>query len=269
MKKTLAFLVLLSLLLCACSITSPSKPIAAPNVVTPPPATPSPSPAPEPVSPATSSPSPTPEPEPPATPEPVVIYDAFFETGNYSDGFNNTWNYVLRIPAIQASGTDATRLNQELFSTLYPDVKAAKDAMEENTSLGICRVDYTICINDQLISLVCETDTDWGFESYFTVNFDAATKTEVTDEQLLERFGMTKDQFLAQAVLVMQQYFEQNFSKIDHDQMYWDRYNKSIAKENFTSDCQLYVNEGGQLCMIVKLYSLAGADYYYHIFVVK
>ena len=157
MKKTLAFLVLLSLLLCACSITSPSKPIAAPNVVTPPPATPSPSPAPEPVSPATPSPTPTPEPEPPATPEPVVIYDAFFETGNYSDSFNNTWNYVLRIPAIQASGTDATRLNQELFSTLYPDVKAAKDAMEENTSLGICRVDYTICINDQLISLVCET----------------------------------------------------------------------------------------------------------------
>ena len=269
MKKTLCLVLLLSVLLSGCGLFSPSQPISAPSVVTPSPAAPSPSPVPEPTVTPAPEPTVTAEPEPPATPEPVVIYDALYEAGTYSDGFNNTWNYVLRIPAIQASGTDATRLNQELFSALYPDVKSAKDAMEEGTSLGICQVDYKISINGQLISIVCETDTDWGFESYYTVNFDASSKTEVTDEQLLQRFGMTKEQFLEQAVQVMRQHFEQNYAQIDHDQMYWDRYNKSVAKENFTSDCQLFVNDGGQLCMIVKLYSLAGADYYYHIFVVK
>ena len=116
MKKTLCLVLLLSVLLSGCGLFSPSQPISAPSVITPSPAAPSPSPAPEPTVTPAPEPTVTPEPEPPATPEPVVIYDALYEAGTYSDGFNNTWNYVLRIPAIQASGTDATRLNQELFS---------------------------------------------------------------------------------------------------------------------------------------------------------
>ena len=36
--------------------------------------------------------------------------------------------------------------------------------------------------------------------------------------------------------------------------------------QNFKEDCCLFVNDSGQLCMIPKLYSFAGGDYYYHIF---
>lgn len=261
MKKSLCLLVLLSMLLCACGLSSPSQPISPPAVSTPATAEPSPSPSPE--------PSQAPEPTPDETPEPVVIYDAFYEAGTYYDDMKNAWSYVLRIPAIQASGQDATRLNQELFTALYPAVKDAKDAMAGGYSLVIYRVDYTVYINGQLISILCETDNDWGQEIYYTVNFDASTKTEVTREQLLQRFGLTEESFLTQAAQIMEDHFQQNYSMVPQDQMYWDRHDKSVAKENFTSDCHLYVNEDGQLCMIVKLYSFAGADYYYHIFVVK
>ena len=263
MKRTLCFVVLVSLLLSACSLPSvffQSKPAEPASSYEPAPV-PSGSPAPAPII--------TPEPVPAATPEPVEIYDAFCEVGTYSDEFNNSWSYVLRIPAIKTSGADATRLNQELFTALYPGVSEVKNAMAMGTSLGVDRVDYTIYINDQLISIVCETDTNWGFESYYVVNFDASTRTEVTQEQLLQRFGLTKEQFLDLGVQVMQQYFQDSLSAAPKDEMYWDRYNKSTAKENFSSDCQLYVDNNGQLCMIVKLYSLAGADYYYHIFTVK
>lgn len=255
MKKVLCCLILMSLLLSACALPRLSfgGKTAAPA--------------------ATSEPGPAasavPATIPAATPEPVIIYDAFYEAGTHSDEFNNTWDYLLRIPAIQASGSDATRLNQEVFTALYPAVKEVKDAIENGTSLGVFQVDYTVSINDQLISIVCETDTNWGFESYYVLNFDASTKTEVTQEHLLQRFGLTKDQFLDLAVQVMQQYFQDSLSAAPKDEMYWDRYNKSTARENFSSDCQLYVDNNSQLCMIVKLYSFAGADYYYHIFVVK
>ncbi len=263
MKKVLLFLVIMSLLLSACSL--PGLPFL------PKPAVPVSNAEPVPSVSLNSETAPiiTPVPVPAETPEPVVIYDAFCEAGTYSDEYHNTWNYVLRIPAIKTSGADATRLNQELFTALYPAVNDAKDAMAMGNSLIVNRVDYTISINDQLISIVCETDTDWGFESYYTVNFDASTKTEVTQEQLLQRFGMTKDQFLDLAVQVMQQHFQDNYTAAPKDEMYWDRYNKSTAKDNFSSDCQLFVNDSGRLCMIVKLYSMAGADYYYNIFVVK
>ena len=94
MKKLLPFLLLLSLLLCACSSAggsiAPLPGAADPTVA------PSQEPAPQ----ITSEPAPAPA----ATPEPVVIYDAYCKIGSYDDSLSNHWDYVLRIPAIQAPG---------------------------------------------------------------------------------------------------------------------------------------------------------------------
>ncbi len=257
MKKSLCLLLLLSLLLCACGFSLPKTGSPAQTIA--PAAAPTPSPA----------PAPEPSPAPAPTPEPVVIYDAFCETGTYYDDVNNKWDYVLRIPAIQAPGADATRLNSEIFAALYPSVNDAKDCMIGGYSLVVWRVDYTVYVNGQLISILAEVDTDWGFDSYYTINYDASTYSELTRAQLLQRYGLTEESFPAEASAVVDRYFQQTYSNIARDEFYQDRYDHSTALENFRSDCQLYVNELGQLCMIAKLYSFAGADYYYHIFVVR
>lgn len=258
MKKLLPFLLLLSLLLCACSSAGGS--IAPLPGAADPTAAPSQEPAPQ----ITSEPAPAPA----ATLEPVVIYDAYCKIGSYDDSLSNHWDYVLRIPAIQASGSDATRLNQELYTALYPSVKDALDAMEGLYSLGVCNVDYTVYINGSLISIVSEVDTDWGFESYYVVNFDAESKTEVDRAALLARFGLNEESFLDLAVQTVENYFKEHYdnANIPKDSFWQDRHDQSVAKKNFTEDCQLFVSAEGKLCMIVKLYSFAGADYYYNIF---
>lgn len=248
MKKMLPCLLLLSLLLCACG----AEPAFLPAQNTP---------AAE--APASSQES-TPSLEP--TPEPVVIYDAFSQLGTYKDEIGNTWSYVLRIPAIQTSAADATRLNQELYSALYPSVKDALDAMEGGYSLVVYRVDYTVFINGELISIVAEIDTDWDFDSYYAVNFDAGTKTEADRAALLARFDLTEEAFLTRAVQTVDAFFQQSYGDPERDGFWHDRHDRSVARENFTEDCQLYVDDAGQLCMIVRLYSSAGADYYYHCF---
>ena len=136
--------------------------------------------------------------------------------------------------------------------------------MEGLYSLGVCNVDYTVHINGSLISILCEVDTDWGFETYYAVNFDAESKTEVDRAALLARFGMDEGEFLSLAASAAEAYFTQSYANVPHDEFWQDRHDRSLAMENFTDDCQLYVNDGRQLCMIVKLYSFAGADYYYH-----
>ena len=68
-----------------------------------------------------------------------------------------------------------------------------------------------------------------------------------------------------QAQNTVESYFEKSFSGIAKDSMYQDRHDKSVDPENFKSDCQLFINDEGALCMIVKIYSMAGADYYYHL----
>ena len=246
MKKLSSCLLLLAMLLSACGSTAlqTSQSTPAPAID-------------QPKEQVASSPSPT--------PEPVIIYDALYESGTYTDDVGNSYPYLLRIPAIKAPGADATRLNQEVFTALYPYVADTQKAMAGGFSLEVHTVDYDIHINEQLISLVCRVHNDWGQTFYHTVNYDAGSYSEITRPEILLRFGLTEDSFLSRAQSVMEGYFMEHFSSVPHDAFYSDRHDNSIAEQNFREDCQLFVNDSGQLCMIVKVYSFAGADYYYHI----
>lgn len=246
MKRLIPILLLFSLLLASCGSPSPA---AAPRKEQP--------------APVTAAPT---EPSAASSPVPVVIRDAFCEMGNYRDDVGNSWDYVLRLPMIETEGADALRLNRELYDALYPAVKDAQDSMAGAYSLAVTRVDYTVYVNGQLISILCEIDTNWGFESYYTVNFDASDYTEVKRAELLQRFGLAEDSFPDVAAARMEAWFREEYEAVPQDEMYRDRHDKSVAPGNFLQDCSLYVNDSGKLCMIPKLYSFAGADYYYHIF---
>ena len=202
-----------------------------------------------------------------ASPVPVMIRDAFCESGSYRDSVGNTWDYVLRIPMIESEGEDAARLSRELNAALEPAVKEAQDSMASGCSLMVTRVDYTVYEKDHLISILCKTDTDWGFESYYAVNYDASTHSEVSRAQLLRRFGLTEDAFQKKAEELVEAFFRETYAAAPQDAFYRDRHDRSADASNFREDCCLFVNEQGRLCMIPKLYSFAGADYYYHIFV--
>ncbi len=246
MKRWIPVWLLLSVLLCACGTVSPALAeessvfsVQEPSVLE-----------------VTNAP----------TPVPVVIRDALYESGSYSDNVGNSWDYVLRIPMIETSGEDAVRLNRAVYAALEPAVKEAKNSMADGCSLIVNRVDYTVYVNGQLISILCETDTDWGFESYYTVNYDASTHSEVNRTELLLRYGMQEEDFLAKAKALVEDYFQEHYSTVPRDDFYWDRHDRSVDAQNFKEDCCLFVNDSGQLCMIPKLYSFAGGDYYYHIF---
>ena len=178
MKKRIPFILLLGLLLSACGMLTP-----VPGETM-----------------ELSSPEPgAAEAASAASPVPVMIRDAFCESGSYRDSVGNTWDYVLRIPMIESEGEDAARLSRELNAALEPAVKEAQDSMASGCSLMVTRVDYTVYEKDHLISILCKTDTDWGFESYYAVNYDASTHSEVSRAQLLRRFGLTEDAFQKKA----------------------------------------------------------------------
>lgn len=247
MKRTLPLLLIIMLLLCACG-SKDEQGILQPAVQ------------------ITAPPAPTSEPAPAATPEPetVEIYDAFSKVGYYRDDIGNTWQYTLRIPAIRASGTDALTLNDRIYNDLYPSIKDALDCMAGNYSLIVSSVDYTIHIHDQLISIVAQVSTDWGFDAYYVYCFDAATRTIVDRAALLARYGMTEQDFYTKGSEIVERYFTEHFSNVPRDDFWNDRYYKSTALDNFKTDCQVYPDDNGDLHMIVKLYSFAGGDYYYH-----
>ena len=251
MKKLLPFLLLLSLLLCACGGSDLIPPLPAVQNT-------------EPVSTETMD---LEEASAQTMEEPVVefaIEDIYFSEGVYTDSIGNRYDYLLRIPAIRDSGDDAQRLSQELYDKLYPYVQDALDAMDGQYSLGVCRVDYTIYQNGDLCSLVARVDTDWGFSDYYAVNYDRAAHREADRVDMLSRYGLTELMFLPLAADKVDELFQSSLGNIPRDDFWKQQHDRSIAPENFREDCWLYADEANNLCMIFKLYSLAGGDYYYH-----
>ena len=43
-----------------------------------------------------------------------------------------------------------------------------------------------------------------------------------------------------------------------------DQYHKTVMDENL-QDTQLFFDGNGTLCMVVRIFSMAGADYYWHV----
>lgn len=255
MKKTLLFLLLSALLLSACSGSSLIPPL--PGLED---ASPIPTETPAPVEPTEQLFE-----EPEESPVPFEIYVAYSNEGEYADGAGNTYQFLYRIPGIRDSGEDAERLSQQIYDTLFSRVKDGLDAMEGNYSLIVLWVDYSVYQNGDLYSIVSRVDTDWGFSEYYAVTYDRSTGKEVDRAALLQRYGLTEMMFLPLAADLVDGLYQSSYVSVKRDAFWKQQHDKSIAPENFTQDCQLYINESGQLCMIFRLYSLAGGDYYYHI----
>ncbi len=244
MKKVLPCVLLIAVLMCACGETADFSLVPA-------------------TAQEAAQPSPAAVPVPESTPEKVEIFDVFYDAGYYSDNVGNEWQYTLRIPGIRASGTDAAALNERMYSDLIPSVQDAQDAMAGKYSLVVCRVDYVIHVNGGLISIVAAVDTDWGLSQYYVYCFDASTRSIVDRAELLARHGMSEEEFYALGAQIVDRFFQDNYGNIQRDEFWNDRHDKSTARENFVDDCQVYEDDSGELHMIVKLYSFAGADSYY------
>ena len=248
MKRIIPILLLAVMLLCACGSFLPDSPHS--------------SAAPSPITDSDLQVAQSPDDSASAAGD-VSVYDAYLSEGTYRDSLGNTWDFCLRIPAISAPGADAKRLNQELYNPSFPSIQDALNSMSANYSLVLCRVDYETYRNNDLLSIVATVSTDWGYDIYYTVNFDCGNCKEVSREELLTRFQLTQEQFLPLATDAVNRIFLEEFSDLPHDALWQDRHDKSLDPEHLQHDSKLYVDSDGHLCMIARLYSFAGADFYY------
>lgn len=287
MKKMIAMLLALSLLLalCACGNKAANAEVAPEQPAeTTEPEQPAEAPAEEPAETPAEEPAETEEPaeEPAETEEPEgpqlggvagegggYWYELANERGEYTDGSGNVNAYSYAIPAFNVDSADASRLNDAIQSYCQGFVDEMLEAEQLGASLMTLSVGYEAALNGEIASILITVTTDYDFCDYRAFNLNVATGAEATDADLIAYAGLSEDAFIAAAKQAASDAFEAKYGALEGDPAYQEQYDKTMSADMFSMKMPAYLDGAGSLKVIVPVYSMAGAEYYYEILTIQ
>ena len=197
----------------------------------------------------------------------ALAEDAFSKQGSYIDGVGNHYDYSYEYPRINADTKGAREINQAIEDRFGPLVQNMESTMEAKTSLICPGIGWYAQVWGNILSLVVVEDNDWGLTGYGVYCYDAAQGSRLSTPQLLDRLGISQEDFLAECREKMQARFRENCGSLipsvtneDFLQEYLDRQG-SETYVNLELPC--YPDKFGNLVIIAPILSLAGASSYY------
>lgn len=192
-----------------------------------------------------------------------LVSDAF----SYTDAGESS-SFEYHIPKINIDDAAIAQLNQEIYAGLEYDHIASGIA-----AYGFAdhSASYQWSVNGSILSLVTKTDdTMAAWTEYSVYNISILDGTEITDEELVSSVGLSMDDYYIKVEQALgSKYWEgwdranEQFQNNSFCEMFNAQLENTISQENLRKALP-YLNSEGQLCIIAPIYSMAGADYYYH-----
>ncbi len=188
----------------------------------------------------------------PTTPRKPTVVSAYTR-GSYA---------VPRIQLRIASEYVAS-INEIIWKNMYTDFtqKFINNNYDIYTTAG-----YHFALNDNILSLVAYTQVETSV-TYYVYNINTVTGKAVSSQSVASVAGVAKKDYNAYTRRVMGSYYCNQYDSITPNtpiyEEYLQQYNATVASSNVAA-AAYYLNEDNELCLIAKIYSLAGANYYWY-----
>jgi hypothetical protein len=192
-----------------------------------------------------------------------LVSDAF----SYTDAGESS-SFEYHIPKINIDDAAIAQLNQEIYAGLEYDHIASDIA-----AYGFAdhSASYQWSVNGSILSLVTKTDdTMAAWTEYSVYNISILDGTEITDEELVSSVGLSMDDYYIKVEQALGSKYWKGWDRANEQfqnnsfcEMFNAQLENTISQENLRKALP-YLNSEGQLCIIAPIYSMAGADYYYH-----
>lgn len=185
----------------------------------------------------------------------VAVIDA--ESSQFSSG-NST--FCGHIPRILLENDLAEQINQEI----YDDLAAALEGQMD-------RIAYIWGVKGDYLSVVVAKDhIDWDWTDYYVYTISVKTGKTISDGELLAAYGLERQGYEAKAYAMLEKMVDELAPILENGDDLQKEVYKSV-RENTLSDENIqqtipFIGENGNLCMVAKKYSPAGAGFYYGIY---
>lgn len=200
----------------------------------------------------------------------VEVRDAFRETRQFEDG-----SHEYAVPAVYIDGEEVKDANEliwsEQYEAVYTDYVAYIDDNEECETPDISELTYTYSVANGILSVMMYYRGYYSaLEVFRPYNILISEKRLATRAEVAAAFGLTEGGYLDKAALLMGSTLYEDLRgylesvegepelKNEAYQLLW----QTVSQENVEAAVPFVSGDGG-LSICAKLYSPAGAGYYY------
>lgn len=178
--------------------------------------------------------------------------DYRFENEQYGFAAN------YRIPKLNIQGPDVEHVNQLIHDTLYENAVSCINSIEENGWAHQRAFSCRYSIKDDILSLFIHThEAETAMEQYFVYNLSLSKGELLTRTDILDAFGLTEEKYQKRVQNGIKDYFDDRNLNLDESLV-----QQALAEENIDA-ALMYIGDGGELEVVVKIFVPAGAGYGY------
>lgn len=197
-----------------------------------------------------------------------LVTDAYWDT--LYDSYFSQKILCYHIPQINKDGASVSDMNTKIYNQLNDILqKDVYTGMEsENYFPQLSGMAYSWKQKDNLLSIIVETNQNsWAWTDYYVYNIFIDTGKEATIEKVAAMYDLSEEQYFDLAKTTLEKYLEllrNSLNASADDTIFNDIVERTLADENVRASIP-YINSKGDLCIVANVYSLAGADSYFHL----
>lgn len=225
----------------------------------------------------TSAPTETEEPTEPKPEEPTtgvedLVYEYYNDAGEYEvfydENNSDTFYYAYHLPLLSASTKGARAINQSIMETFGAQIEQEYKAMEDGWFLSYNLVNWYPSFYQDLLVLLIVAESISDFSGYGVYCYNQTTGEWLQGSALLEYLYIEEESFLDATRAAAEECFVSYFGDISEEERelygYYERLAWTVSDENINlENLMFYPDEQGELVVIARIGSMAGADWYY------
>ena len=202
----------------------------------------------------------------------VIVSELIGEDGVGSDSQGTEYQYSYHVPQIDDDTPDAAAINEELAALYGELAEGSLKNVKAKEIPGCSMITYESYRSGDVLCLVMKCAYYYGpFEEFGAYSYDTAKGVRLTNADILERKGVTRERYLyavrcAAAKCYDDQYFpiweDFGFDMLSGD--YQERRSWTLSARDITPDMPLYLDNDGVLHTIAAIGCHTGADWLYH-----
>ena len=202
-----------------------------------------------------------------AGPRPGAVRELYSAEGVYTDSIGNTELYSFHVPLLAADTRDAAEINAEIRERFGELVDQQLSGMEEGYSLWSWNVEWHPYWHGGQLFLLITADMEGGFTDYAAFGYDFDSGKRVSNGDILRELGISEKEYLAslrEKVRLMFEDMYRNMSAKDRKALGYDALlRKTLSWVDMEQP--MLIDGAGCVETIVKIASMAGAEWYYHL----
>ena len=202
--------------------------------------------------------------------EMLGFFDDLYDYGGvYADDYGQEFYYCYYLPEYLSESEVLTELNSEILDRFGPLIWDALDRMDQGQELIFPIVGYTWCCYDGMLNLMVSASSTDFLADCVVYCYDMEADVCLDTRAILERMGISREEFLDAVRAAAREAFEQQFTGLsaeERDEYGYDRQLAwTISDEAVNLDMPVYVDEYGVVLVVARIGTLEGGTWRYQV----